>query len=422
MSQQKITADVLVCGAGPSGFAAACSASRMGANVLLVEKYGFPGGAASACLVNPFMISKMNGQDLVRGIFSELIQKLAEKNACKEGSLFDQPHIVFDPEVLKFIMMQMLEQDKVKLLLHSTVVGSIMKGTEIKGVVINGKSGDQQIFAKVVIDATGDGDVAFLSGCGFEKGRKGDGLCQPMTIMFRIGGVDVDKMPAREEINRLYSEKKAHGDIRSPRENFLWFETTRKDEIHVNSTRVPKVDGTDVFDLTKAEIEGRKQVQSIFDFLKGDISGFENSFISYVAPQIGVRETRRITGEYVLNEDDVVEGRKFDDPVAKCNYPIDIHSPEGNSTTFKKLGPGIHYEIPYRCMVPKKVDSLIVTGRAISSTHEALSSARVMPTCVALGQAAGIAAAIAIRKHIQPRKIDYNDLRKDLNDQEAGMR
>ena len=417
-----ITTDILVCGAGPAGFAAAASASRCGAKVLLVERYGFPGGAAAAGLVNPFMVSSSNGEMLVKGVFEEITDELKARGACADGELFGQPHIVFDPEALKFILLEGLEKSQVKLLLHSTVVGAMVKGDELKGVVVSGKSGDIRIFAKAVIDATGDGDIAYLSGSAFEKGRKGDGGMQPATLMFRIAGVDIKAMPSRDEINKLYSAAKSKGSIRTPRENFLWFETTREGEIHVNSTRVPKVDGTDVHDLTKAEIEGRKQVENLFSFLKKGVTGFENSYISYVAPQVGIRETRRITGEYVLTGDDVLAGKKFDDPVAKCNYPIDIHSPDGKSTTFRQLGPAVYYEVPYRCMVPVKTENLLVTGRAVSADHEALSSLRVMPTCMAMGQAAGVAAAIAVKKNIKLRKVPYEDLRKVLNEQGADMR
>ena len=419
---ETLSAEILVCGGGPSGFGAAVSAARSGAKVVLVERYGFLGGAATAALVNPFMVSKFGGKFLVKGIFEEVVSRLSEKKACSEGSLFDQPHIVFDPEVLKYTLFSMAEEAGVKLLLHSSVCGAITNDSALKGVAVTGKSGDQHILSQVTVDASGDGDIAYLAGCRFEKGRPSDGLTQPMTMMFRIAGIDMSKMPPREEIDLLFKKAKEEKTLRTPRENFLWFKTTRQGEIHVNSTRVPGADGTSAADLTKAEIEGRKQVENLFGFLKEKVPGFESSYISQVAPQIGVRETRRIMGGYVLTGEDVISGRKFDDPVASSNYPIDIHSPDGRSTTFQKLGPGIFYEIPYRCLVPEKIDGLLVTGRSISVTHEALSSARVMPTCMALGQAAGATAAIALKKNIRPRKVDYNELRRALNEQGADIR
>ena len=418
-----ITTDVLVCGAGPSGFAAAVCAARLGASVVLAEKYGFPGGMATAGLVNPFMVSKFEGRDLVKGIFEEVILSLKEKNAVLDGELFGQPHIAFDPEILKMLLLDMLEKSGVKMIFHSFACGSIMKGDEIKGAVLSTKSGDIKVFAKAVIDATGDGDVAALSGCEFEKGREGDSLSQPATLNFRVSGIDGSRMPSREEINDLYLSAKKKSLIRTPRENLLWFETVRSGTLHFNATRIPKIDGTDVFDLTKAEIEGRKQAENLFNFLKTTVPGFENSFISNVACQVGIRESRRIKGKYTLTGDDVTEGHKFEDAVARCNYPIDIHDPKtGSSTVFKKLGPGIFYEIPFRCMIPDKTDKLLVTGRAVSATHEALSSMRIMPTCMALGQAAGVACAMAVKKHVSPKNLDTLELLRALNEQGANLR
>ena len=315
-----ITTDILICGAGPSGIAAAISAARLGAGVVLVEKYGFPGGMATAGLVNPFMVSKFEGRDLVRGIFEEVVSSLRQKNAALDGELFGQPHIVFDPEVLKLLLLELLEKASVKTIYHSFVCGSIMKGDEIKGVVASTKSGDVRLFAKAVIDATGDGDVAALSGCAFELGREKDHLCQPATLNFRVSGVDEARMPLREQMDALYLEAKKKGSTRSPRENLLWFETTQKGTLHFNSTRIPRIDGTDVFDLSKAEIEGRKQVESLFEFLRSSVPGFGSSYISSVACQAGIRESRRIKGLYTLTAEDVTEGRKFEDAIARCNY------------------------------------------------------------------------------------------------------
>ncbi|MEK7375577.1 MAG: FAD-dependent oxidoreductase, partial [Candidatus Margulisiibacteriota bacterium] len=209
----------------------------------------------------------------------------------------------------------------------------------------------------------------------------------------------------------------------SPRENLLWFETTQSGTLAFNSTRIPRIDGTDVFDLTKAEIEGRKQAENLFNFLRSTVPGFENCALSNVACQAGIRESRRIKGKYILTADDVTEGHKFEDAVARCNYPIDIHDPKtGASTVFKKLGPGIFYEIPFRCLIPKKIDKLLVTGRAVSATHEALSSLRIMPTCMALGQAAGVACALAVKKHISPKNLDTLEMLRTLNEQGANLR
>ncbi len=414
--------DILVCGAGPAGISAAVSAARKGSKVILLERYGFLGGAASANLVNPFMVPAINGERLVKGIFSEIEESLIKRGACKEGSLFGQAHLAFDPEVYKLLLFDMVERAGVNLLLHSTASAVIVKDNSVKGVITSGKSGEVRIFSKTMIDCTGDADIAYMSGVETEKGREGDQLTQPPSLMFRVAGIDSSRMPDHETMNAIFLEAKKKGSIRTPREKFLWFETTRPGEIHINTTRVPKKDGTSVFDLTKAEIESRKQVDNLFLFLKEKVSGFENAYISAIAPHIGVRETRRIKGVYTLNVDDVVEGRKFDDPIAKNNYPVDIHSPDGHGTSFKPLGPSVYYEIPYRCLVPKNIDNLLVAGRCISATHEALSSTRIMPVCMATGQAAGLASVISLKRNAKLRNIDYKELREDLNQQNAGMR
>ena len=399
--------DVLVVGGGPAGFAAAVAAARSGVKTLLVERYGFLGGMATAGLVNPFMVSRIEGELNLQGIFGEVIDRLNAENAAQEGELFGQPHIVFDSEILKSILQEMVKESGAKPILHSLATGVILKDNILKGIAIENKSGQQRILSKVIIDATGDGDIAFMAGVPCETGRKEDGLAQPMTLNFRVGGVDTSRMPSRDEINRLYIKAKKDKEFSCPREKLLWFETIRAGELHFNTTRVPKRDGTKVEDLTAAELEARQQVMGLVRFLKNRVPGFENSYLLSTAAQIGVRETRRIKGEYVLTKDNILCGQKFEDAVARASYPIDIHNPEGEGTIFQPLPEGVYYEIPYRCLVPQKIDNLLVAGRPISVTHEALSSTRVMPTCMATGEAAGTAAAISAKKNIIPRKIDY---------------
>lgn len=387
--------EVLVCGGGPAGFAAAVASVRLGVKALLVERYGFLGGMATAGLVNPFMISK---GVKIGGVFQEVIERLKKENACKEGELFDQPHIIFDPEILKLVLFEMVEEAKVKLLLHSLITGAIVKGKEVKGIILENKSGQSQILAKVIIDATGDGDVAALAGASFEKSK----LLQPMTLNFRVGGVEEERMPSRQEMDKLFRE----ANLSIPREKLLWFETVRKGEIHFNTTRISTED------LTQAEIEGRKQVKELMEFLKSKVSGFEKAYLLSTGVQVGVRESRRILGEYVLTEKDILEGRKFTDVIARGSYPIDIHEPKGKGVIWKPLRSA--YDIPYRCLAPKSIDNLLVAGRSISVTHEALSSVRVIPTCMALGEAAGVAAALAVKEKISPRKVAVSEIQKVL--------
>jgi len=408
-----LNTEVLVVGGGPAGVAAAVSSGRLGAKTLLVERYGFLGGMATAGLVNPFMVSRFpSGELIMSPVFREIVDKLKEVGAASSGKLFGQPHIVFDPEVLKFVLLEHVKEAGVKILFHSLGSGAILKGRKLAGVVLETKSGQVRVFSKVTIDATGDADIAAGSGAPYELGRAKDGLMQPATMNFNIGGVDAGKMPTREEMDRMFLAAKEAGRVAIPREKLLWFETVRPGEVHFNVTRIIGIDGTRVEDLTKAEIEGRRQVEEVFGFLKEEVPGFAASYISSVATQVGIRETRRIVADYVLTEDDVLSGKVFKDGIAKCSYPIDIHDPKGVGTTFKLLEKT--YDIPYRCLVPKKVENLLVAGRPISVTHEAFSSTRVMPTCMALGEAAGIAAALSAKKKISPKKVDAGQIREIL--------
>ena len=407
--------DVVVVGGGTAGLAAAVAASRNGVDALLIERYGFLGGATTAGLVNPFMTFHAGEEQIIEGIFQEIIDRLENMNG------YDRKSRAYDAEVMKIVADQMVEESGVKLMLHSLVVDAVMEGNFIRGVVVENKSGRQRVMAKVVVDATGDGDVAVKAGAPYEKGRREDGLTQPMTLNFRMGGVETARMPSRSELNKLYDEAKAKGEISIPRENLLWFPTVRRGEIHFNTTRVVKVDGTSGKDLTYSEVEARRQMMRVVEFLKRRVPGFESAYLLVSGSQIGVRETRRIMGEYVMTEEDVLGARKFEDVVARGSYPIDIHSPTGEGTVIKRLPPGASYDIPYRCLVPKRVENLLVAGRCVSCTHEAQAAIRVIPICVAMGQAAGTAAALAAKLKATPRGIDITMLQKTLRKQGANL-
>ncbi|RJS94536.1 FAD-dependent oxidoreductase [Candidatus Bathyarchaeota archaeon] len=409
--------DVIVAGGGTAGVAAAVAAARNGADTILIERYGFLGGTMTAGLVNPFMTFHAGKEQIIKGIFQEIIDRLKDMDG------YDEKTKAFDNEVMKIVLDQMIKETGVKLLLHTYIADALVtKGNAIRGVEAYNKSGRQTVLGRVIIDATGDGDVAVMAGALYEKGREEDGLTQPMTLNFRMGGVDVERMPSREKINKLFEEAKAKGEIKIPRENVLYFLTTRKGEIHFNTTRIVKVDGTKADDLTYAEIEGRRQMVELIKFLKEKVSGFENAYLMMSAVQVGVRETRRIIGEYVLTGEDIVKARKFSDVIARGSYPIDIHSPTGEGTIIKRLPPGESYDIPYRCIVPKKVENLLIAGRCISCTHEAQAAIRVIPIVVAIGQAAGTAAALAAKLHVSPREMDVSLLQETLKKQGAILR
>lgn len=404
-------AHVIVAGGGPAGVGAAVAAARMGAKVTLVERYGFLGGMATAGLVHPWMTYHAGEKAIIGGVFQEVVARLRSRGAfMDEGNRFDVEH-------LKQVLLELLLEAGVELRLHGFAVGVRRANGAVRGLVIYSKSGREIVRGDIVVDATGDGDIAALAGCQYEKGRKKDGLMQPMTLNFRMANVDRSRMPSRPEINALYDQARAAGKVHCPRENVLWFLTVREDEIHFNTTRVTEVDGTSAADLTRAEIEGRRQAWEIASWLQREVPGFERAYLSATGPQVGVRETRRIMGLYVLTARDVLACRKFRDGIALCSYPIDIHNPAGAGTVIKSLPPGEWYSIPYRCLVPREVDGLLVAGRPISSTHEAHSSLRVQPICYATGQAAGIAAAIAAVQRIPPRDLDPKAVRAEIRNQ-----
>lgn len=396
--------------------AAAVSAARVGVKVLLVERYGFLGGMATAALVNPFQISKINGKLINRGFFLEVVQELEKQNAAIEGSLFGQFHIAFDHEILKLVLQRLVLAAKVQILHHVFVTGAILKEDRVAGVELATKAGPMRVIARVVVDCSGDADVAVRAGAPSEKGRRSDGGMQPMTMNFNVAGVDISRLPNRDEQNALFEKAKADGKLHVPREKLLWFETTHPSEIHFNTTRVVDVDGTNPEDLTRAELDGHRQVEELMVFLSESVPGYEKAYLSAMGPQIGVRETNRIVGEYVVTEKDVWEGKRFPDTISCNAYPLDIHNPGGSGTVWKPLPEGVYYQIPYRALIPKKVDGILVAGRPISSTHEAHSSIRVMPHCMNLGQAAGVAAALAAKKKIEVRDVPVNVLQEKLRE------
>ncbi len=413
-------AEVVVCGGGPAGLCAAIAAAQEGADTLLIERYGFLGGMATAGLVNPFMPYYTGGKQIIRGLFQEIIDRLDAAGGWSHRQ-DEWARDAFDPEIMKLVAQEMAEEAGVRLRLHTMVVDVAANDGHMEQVLLASKSGWEAVEGRVFVDATGDGDVAARAGAQYEQGRAEDGLSQPMTLMFRMGGVDEKRIPARGEINALYDEAKAAGEINNLRENVLWFYTTRPGEIHFNTTRVVKRDGTSAADLTEAELEARRQVGQMVRFLVEKIPGFENAYLMATATQIGVRESRRIIGEYVMTEDDVLGARKFPDAIARGCYDIDIHDPGGTGTVIKQLPEGESYDIPYRCLCPRGFDNLLVAGRPISATHEAHSSLRVMPIAAALGEAAGVAAAMCVERGQTVTGVDVTALRQRLVERGASL-
>jgi hypothetical protein len=399
--------DVIVVGGGPGGVCAAVGAAKEGVSVLLIERYGFLGGMATAGLVNPFMSYRAQGKRLTSAVFDELLERLERRGALAPGGQ------VFDDEGMKVVLDQMMADHEVNLLLHATFVSVDMEGQLIRSIETVGKSGPISWQGTMYVDSTGDGDLAARAGAPFEIGRSQDGLCQPMTLCFRIGGIagEPTVQELREELTGIYLAAKAAGEIDQPREDVLVFGTLVPHIYHFNTTRVVQLDATDTLDLTRAELEGRRQTAELLDLFKRRSPRFRDAYLIKTAAQIGVRESRRVMGAYVLTVDDVLEACKSPDGIARSNYPVDIHSPTGEGTVIQRLPLGEFYEVPYRCLVPQKVDNLLVGSRCISATHEAHSSLRVMPVVAGIGEAAGVAAAWAVQAGISPSEIDGTKLK-----------
>lgn len=435
--------EVLVVGSGPAGLAAAIASARNGARTLLVERYGFLGGNLTAGLVGPCMTSySLDGQtQLVKGVFEELVLRLEQLGAAVHPSkipagseyagfiVYGHDKVTpFNPEAVKQVALEMCLEAGVELLLHTFVVDALVEENRLTGVVVANKSGLQALRSTITVDCSGDGDVAARAGVPFEIGRAEDGLTQPMTLFFRVANVDDERVKeyvrAHPEDYRpfasLVQQARERGEFPIPRRGIGLYRTLEPGVWRINTTRVQRRNGTDVGDLTQAEIEARKQVEALLRFFRKWLPGFERCELLDTATQIGVRETRRIAGEYTLTLEDLATGREFDDVIALAGYPVDIHSPTGDgggvSAEWKTANA---YQIPFRSLVPQRIEQLLVAGRCISATHEALGAVRVMPPAFAMGQAAGTAAALAVANGIPPRQVSVPELQRILLSQGA---
>lgn len=434
--------DVLVVGGGNAGCAAAIAAARRGARTLLVERYGFLGGTATASMVGPWMTFHCGGDRIVGGIAQEMVERLMRAGASP-GHLPDSSDYVatitpFDPEVHKALLFEMMREAGVELLLHAYVTGAEVEGETVRGAAFATVAGTRVYRASVTVDATADAFVAAFAGVPTQQGDE-RGRVQPASLMFRLSHVNLEALAeyvrARPEqmrtslppsqrtaaaltavagLRELWERARAGGAVDVPRELVSFFISPYPDEVTVNMTRVLEIDPLDPDDLTRAEVEARLQVMQLLAFFRTSVPGFENARLAATGSQIGIRESRRIAGRYTLTAQDVLQARRFEDAVARSAYPIDIHNPSGSGTATRRLPPGASYEIPYRCLLPKNREQLLVAGRCISTTHEALASTRLTPTVMTLGQAAGTAAALACERGVRVGDVDPQELRARL--------
>jgi hypothetical protein len=416
------TADVLVCGGGPAGVGAALAAARHGARTVLLEHAICLGGMATAGMVNRLGPYHDQRQIILGGIPWEVLRILIDRGLAQEPRIVAPKNwmdywLVFDPEGMKRVLDELLYEAGVEVLFGAQVVAPIVDDGALSGVIIESKSGRQAVLARVVIDATGDGDVAARAGVPFAYGREGDGLAQPMTLFFKCLNMDwpraFDYVSAHYEALTAQAREEVGNDfVLAGTDSYLHAEETYFNCLHEHG-----VDGTDVVDISRAAVALRRKMWGNIEVLRRHVPGCARVSLAASAAALGVRETRRITGAYTLQIDDVLAGRQFPDQVFRYACFVDIHEPQAGETSAhadRALAPGTSYGIPYRCLLPQGVEGLLVAGRCFSATHDALASARMMPSCMAMGQAAGTAAALAIAGDTTPRALSIDRLRAAL--------
>ncbi len=438
------TYDVIVAGGGSGGVGAAVAAGRMGARTLLIERNAYLGGTSTGGM----MAVLWAPSDSFSGYMKEVLDELLRLGAAQTGAV-----VPFDPEVLKDVHLRNVQRAGVDLLLYTWIVDAIVEDGRLRGVVVENKSGRQAILGHTTVDATADGDVAAFAGAQFQKGRA-DGKMRPVTVLFRVGNVDLPKMieyaTARPEefigddtvnfINVREGKVRLAGFfslVKAAREkgeldkecHYLRVESAdfEKKMVLINTVRVYGIDGTDGWDLSRGEIEARKQMDQLIRFMRRDVPGFANAFLVDSSTSLGVRETRHIIGEYILNYDDVLTSRHFDDVITiNCSHlphGKEMHSPdakegaEGDAANRKDVWPLLCHEIPFRSLVVKDLENLLVAGRCISATHEADRMTRNIPPCIMTGQAAGTAAALAAKSRMAPLQLDIRLLQAALRQQ-----
>lgn len=417
--------DVLVCGGGLAGSMAALAAARAGARTVLVERYGFLGGNATAGAVAQFNSwQTAGGRRVIGGLASEVVQRLRDYGAARPHETFvmSTGHVMdrveYAPEVLKLVLDDMLTDAHVQLLLHTVLLDVEVEGRQVTGLRVLGKGGILAMRPKLLIDASGDLDALQRAGAGFLELGEGEAL-QPATMMFRFGPINFDRFDglSSEQIAALAARGFAQGRLaraalhlsRDPYSSDGWFNVSRL-----------AVDATDPLALGAAEVEGRRQAWRAAQFLRDEVAGCQQGRLVSFATQVGVRETRRVIGEHVLDAAELRQPVAFADAIAAGAYPIDIHPPSGGALHYEPLGKDHAYQIPYRALIPTALDNTLVAGRGISATHAAQAAIRVMTISMAVGQAAGTAAALAalqaLGQRVDVRQVPVELLRQRLLD------
>lgn len=445
--------DILVVGGGTAGAVAGIAAAREGMQTLLVEQLGFLGGTQTGALVTPMMPNQVQGKPLNAGLDLEINRWL---NAIHESGVWkDGNPGWFNPEALKYVLEKMSIEAGVELLYYTFFEDVIMEENRVQGVVVVNKAGRAAILAKRTIDCTGDADVAYRAGVPTDSGDPKTDLNQPFSVRFHLGNVNLKRLAdflkslgphdVMEEaegskvmlihsamvwgkgwtLEPIFRKAVEDGLLQKSDGNYFQFFSIpgRPGELAFNCPQIStEIDGTNPFHLSLAQIRGREIVQRYVNFCRKYIPGCEEAYLVFTASLVGVRESRRIRGEYYLTVEDVLGGKKFPDAIARNNYPLDIHcDQEDEKLKIVRLPEGVYHEIPYRCLVPVNVENLLVAGRCLSASFEAQSSVRIQTNCRAMGEAAAVACAMSIRQNIPPRNIDGRELRAKLIEKGANL-
>ncbi len=431
MIELKSKYDVIVAGAGIAGISAAVKAARLGVSVLLIEQYGFVGGMSTAGMVSPFMKHKVNDETLVKGVFEDL-----ENEMIKRKGMIDNG---FYASAFRASSFNLLKNANCTILLNARIGAVKKKENKIDSIIVFTESEKLEIEADVFIDTTGDAQLLYLGDFPYQKGDEKTGRLQALTLFFRMAGIDVkevteyaiqhkgdffDWMDYNFDFNKIISiagffsfVKRAIEQKRLAEEiQYIFFTTLPESgEGSFNTSNILDVDGSSSEDLTKAELIGRKQVAQVVDLLQNEIPGFSKSILLETAVQVGVRETRRAIGDYIVTGDDIKQSRKFDDAIARACYGIDIHGQKDEADRMEHLKEGEYYEVPLRALIVKDADNLLAAGRCISSTREGHSALRIQPTSSATGEACGALAALAIKQKKSLREINYKEVQKEIS-------
>ena len=441
--------DVVVVGGGIAGSLAAVASARHGARTLVIEESGFLGGSLTLCGTGPMMTFHAGDKQVIKGLGDELIGRL-KKKGLSPGHTVDTTGYTytvtpFDAEGMKRELEMMVRESGASVLYHAKLVDVMLDEGRAVSVAVSSLGYRIEIKGSVFIDSTGDAVLSRLAGVPVASGRDGDGVNQPMTMNFKLSGVDIpllrslmekdiklfpllenhpkglEKKAARLSVsgfNDIMEQGRASGELDIDRDIVLCFETNNLNEVIVNMTRIHKLDPLNPFDLSAAEIEGRRQVWEMYGFLRKHVPGFSDAVLIASGPRVGVRSSGRMVGVYTITADDILSETKFSDGIACCGYPIDVHS-DGAETKTTFLRWGGYYSIPYRCLINSNVPNIMSAGRDISCTFEAHASLRVSPCCTATGQAAGTAAALAVSSSVSPLDISISDLRRVLSEDGA---